>query len=70
MVFDPSKVQEEALIPNFSNPVFWSADQETKSGIGKVSFFQNDDKSTFTISVVARTADGRFGFATKEYEVK
>jgi len=69
--FTPSSSSGEVRLPNFKMPVFWSAEQSTgKNGQSSVSFYQGDDESTFIIEVIAQSADGKFGRATKTYTVQ
>jgi hypothetical protein len=67
----PSTSSSEVRLPNFKMPVFWSAEQSTaQNGQSSVSFYQGDDESTFVIEVIAQSADGKFGRATKTYTVQ
>lgn len=57
--------------PEFRSNLYWSPDLSAGSdGLARLRFQQSDDLGTFLIQVVARTADGRIGTATKKYEVQ
>lgn len=71
LILTPEKQNyQEDAIPNFKTPIYWSPASEKTQNKGNIEFIQSDDKSTFVISVFAKTPDGKMGFATKEYVVK
>lgn len=65
-------VEEKATHrPEFRSNLFWSPELTAgNNGQSQFRFTQSDDLGTFLIQVVARTADGRMGTATKTYEVQ
>ncbi|GAB5553738.1 MAG: hypothetical protein Sapg2KO_33290 [Saprospiraceae bacterium] len=67
----PSKSSAEVRLPNFRMPNYWLANAQTSNnGQADVSFYQGDEKSTFVIEVIAQSADGKLGRATKTYTVQ
>ncbi len=54
--------------PVFNPQVYWHPNLNI-SGTGNISYVQTNDKSVFKIVVVARSTDGRIGYATSTYSV-
>lgn len=69
--FTPSSSSAEVRLPNFRTPNYWLANAETsKNGQADINFYQGDEESTFVIEVIAQSADGKLGRATKTYTVQ
>jgi hypothetical protein len=57
--------------PIFRSGLLWLPDLSAgNNGQASLHFTQSDDLGTFLIRVVAHTADGRIGTATKSYQVQ
>lgn len=68
-VFDPTTTA--ANLPIFRPQLYWNPDVSTDtSGKTTINFTQTDDVGRFKIVVVAKSKDGKMGYATQVYDVK